>query len=234
MIKIVEGPFNYFELVIDDLQSKGFTIKFDYNSLNKFHYNVVIDYDNKTVDVIFKTDTIPCWNTVSVKSLVKEAASAHRDLFAVFVGDNKITSDKLVTMLTKRGFTLVSSRDEMAIINFECKTFKFVGLDDMDELMEPHNITVLPIKVFKHVLKKLFVKQTSEMVGLKIDELVGEVIGKLGEIESLSSVVNNASIQGSCLSAIGQVKSISKKTAVWQSKEFYMLKDGIVFNKHSM
>lgn len=234
MIKIVEGPFNYFDLVIDDLQSKGFVIGFEYDSLNKYLYNIIINYDEKTVDMINKAETNPCDETVSVKLLVKEAAVSHRDLFAVFVGDNKITSDKLVTMLTKRGFTLVSGRDEMAIINFECKTVKFVGLDDMDELMEPHNIAVLPIKVFKHVLKKLFVKQTSEMVGLKIDELVGEVIGKLGEIESLSSVVNNASIQGSCLSAVGQVKSISKKTASLQSKEVYMLKDGIVFNEHIM
>lgn len=234
MIKIVEGPFNYFDLVIDDLQSKGFVIGFEYESLNKYHYNVIINYGEKTVSMIHKAEMNPCDETVSVKSLVKEAALSHRDLFAVFVGDNGITSEKLVNMLTKRGFTLVSGRDEMAVINFESKTFKFIGLDDIDDLMEPCNIAVLPIKVFKHVLKKLFVKQTSEMVGLKIDELVGEVIGKLGEIESLYSVINNASIQGSCLSAVGQVKSISKKTASLQSKQVYMLKDGIVFNKHIM
>ena len=234
MIKIVEGPFKYFDLVIDDLQSKGFVIGFEYNSLNKYHYNVIINYDEKTVDMIHKAETNPCDETVSVKSLVKEAAMSHRDLFAVFVGDNKTTSDKLVNVLTKRGFDLVSGRNEMAIINFECKTFRFVEMDDIDELMGPGNIAVLPIKVFKHVLKKLFIKQTSEMIRLKIDELVDEVIGKLVEIESLSSVVNNASIQGSCLSAVGQVKSISKKTTSLQSKEVYMLNDGVVFNEHVM
>lgn len=235
MIKIVEGPFNYFDLVIDDLQSKGFVIGFDYNSLNKYHYNVAIDYDKKTVDMVHKAETYNnIHDTVSVKSLVKEAALSHHDLFAVFVGDNKTTSDKLVNMLTKRGFTLVSDRDEMAIINFENKTFKFVSLEDIDDLMEPGNIAVLPIKVFKHVLKKLFIKQTSETIGLKIDELVDEVIGKLECIESLSRVIKHMSIQGSCLSAIGQVKSISKKITILPSKEVYMLKNGVVFNEHVM
>ena len=235
MIKIVEGPFNYFDLVIDDLRSKGFVIGFEYESLNKYHYDVIINYDEKTVSMIHKSETIPCdFNIVSVKSLVKEAALSHRDLFVVFVGDNGITSDKLVNMLTKRGFTLVSGRDEMAIINFESKTFKFIGLDDIDDLMEPCNIAVLPIKVFKHVLKKLFVKQTSDMIGLKIDDIVGDVISKLECMESLSRVIKHTSIQGSCLSAIGQVKSISKKTAVLQSKEVYTLKYGVVFNKHIM
>ena len=234
MIKIVEGPFNYFDLVIDDLRSKGFVIGFEYDLLNKYHYNVIINYDEKTVDMIHKAETNPCDETVSVKLLVKEAAVSHRDLFAVFVSDNSTKSDKLVNMLTKRGFTLVSGRDEMAIINFESKTFKFIGLDDIDDLMEPCNIAVLPIKVFKHVLKKLFVKQTSDMIGLKIDDIVGDVISKLECMESLSRVIKHTSIQGSCLSAIGQVKSISKKTAVLQSKEVYTLKYGVVFNKHIM